>query len=112
MNAGEVAFFPWGWTADYPDAADYLSLMWYSSSPYNRGRWKSAAYDKVIDEALSVADDDRRFALYHQAEKILLGDWAMAPTPMTAAVALRKPNVRNVTLTPFGFSDLNRIVIQ
>jgi oligopeptide transport system substrate-binding protein len=112
VNAGEVAFFPWGWTVDYPDAADYLSLMWYSTSPYNRGRWKNAAYDKVIDEALSVADDNRRFALYHQAEKILLDDWAIAPTPITAAVALRKPNVRNVTLTPFGFSDFNRIVIQ
>jgi peptide/nickel transport system substrate-binding protein len=112
MNAGEVAFFPWGWTADYPDAADYLSLMWYSSSPYNRGRWKNAAYDKVIDASLGVADDTKRFALYHQAEKILLLDWGIAPTPVTAAVALRKPNVLNVTLTPFGFSDFNRIVIQ
>ena len=61
---------------------------------------------------MSVADDNRRFALYHQAEKILLDDWAIAPTPITAAVALRKPNVHNVTLTPFGFSDFNRIVIQ
>jgi peptide/nickel transport system substrate-binding protein len=112
MNAGEVAFFPWGWTADYPDAADYLQLMWYSSSPYNRGRWKNAEYDKVMDEAMATADDSKRFALYHQAEKILLNDWCMAPTPMTASVALRKPNVHNVTLTPFGFSDFNRIVIQ
>jgi oligopeptide transport system substrate-binding protein len=112
MNAGEVAFFPWGWTVDYPDAADYLSLMWCSSSPYNRGRWTNARYDKVIDQALSVADDTERFVLYHQAEKILLEDWAIAPTPVIAAVALRKANVHNVTLTPFGFSDLNRIVIQ
>ena len=32
MNAGEVAFFPWGWTADYTDAAYYLSQMWYGPS--------------------------------------------------------------------------------
>lgn len=112
MNAGEVAFFPWGWTADYPDAAYYLSLMWYSSSPYNRGRWKNTDYDAAIDSAMGTADDAARFALYWQAEKILLDDWGIAPTPMTASVALRKPNVRNVTLTPFGFSDFIRIEIE
>ena len=112
MNAGEVAFFPWGWTVDYPDAADYLSLMWYSSSPYNRGRWKNAQYDALIDQALATADETKRFALYFQAEQILMDDWAIAPTPITASVALRKPNVHNVTLTPFGFSDFNRITIE
>jgi peptide/nickel transport system substrate-binding protein len=112
MNAGEVAFFPWGWTADYPDAAYYLSQMWYGSSPYNRPRWKNADYDAVIDEAMTVADDKKRFELYHKAERILLNDWGMAPVPMTASIALRKPNVRNVTLTPFGFSLFDKIEID
>ena len=112
MNAGEVAFFPWGWTADYPDAADYLSLMYYSSSPYNRGRWKNADYDELIDEALATADDSKRVALYWKAERIILDDWAVAPTPVTASVALRKPNVHNVTLTPFGFSHFDKIEIE
>ena len=112
MNAGEVAFFPWGWTADYPDAAYYLSQMWYGPSPYNRPRWKNADYDRLIEEALGVADDAKRFALYHQAEKVLLDDWGMAPVPMTASVALRKPNVRGVTITPFGFSSFAKIEID
>jgi peptide/nickel transport system substrate-binding protein len=112
MNAGEVAFFPWGWTADYPDAAYYLSQMWYGPSPYNRARWKNAEYDKLIDEALTIADDEKRFALYHKAERVLLDDWGTAPVPMSASIGLRKPNVHNVTLTPFGFSDFRRIEID
>jgi hypothetical protein len=32
MNAGQVAFFPWAWTADYPDALTYLGDMWYGSN--------------------------------------------------------------------------------
>ena len=112
MNAGEVAFFPWGWTADYTDAAYYLSQMWYGPSPYNRPRWKNADYDKLIDEAMATADDEKRYALYHKAEKVLLDDWGMAPVPMPASIALRKPNVRNVTLTPFGFSLFTRIEID
>lgn len=112
MNAGEVPFFPWGWTMDYPDAATYLQDMWYSTSPYNRPRWKNAEYDRLIDEALITADDAKRFVLYNKAEKILLDDFGMVPLPITASVGLRKPNVRNVTLTPFGFSTFDRIEID
>jgi ABC-type oligopeptide transport system substrate-binding subunit len=112
MNAGEVPFFPWGWTQDYPDAATFLHDMWYSTSPYNRPRWKNADYDALIDQALTTPDDTQRFALYHKAEKILLDDYGMVPLPITASVGLRKPNVHNVTLTPFGFSLFDKIVID
>ena len=112
MNAGEVAFFPWGWTMDYPDAATFLSDMWTSKSRYNRARWKNPDYDALMDQALTTADEPARFALYHRAEKILLDDFGMVPLPITASIGLRKPNVRNVTLTPFGFSAFDRIVID
>jgi oligopeptide transport system substrate-binding protein len=112
MNAGEVAFFPWGWTADYPDAMTFLGEMWQSKSPFNRPRWSNAAFDKVIDEAQTEPDDMKRFALYRQAEKILMDDWATAPLPATTNIALRKPNVKNVTVTPFGYSVFRDALIQ
>jgi oligopeptide transport system substrate-binding protein len=112
MNAGEVAFFPWGWTADYPDAMYYLSQMWYSTSPYNRPRWKSPEYDKIIDEAQTTADDKARYALYHKAEKVLMDDWGTAPLPMTAVIGLVKPNVKNAGMTPFGFSSFKNTTID
>jgi oligopeptide transport system substrate-binding protein len=112
MNAGEIAFFPWGWTADYPDALTYLRDMWYSKSPFNRARWSNPAYDKVIEQALAESDDQKRYQLYHQAEKILMDDWATAPLPATENLGLRKPNVKNVTVTPFGYSSFATAEIQ
>jgi len=112
MNAGEVAFFPWGWTADYPDAMTFLGEMWQSKSPFNRARWSNAAFDKVIDQAQTEPDDAKRFALYRQAEKILMDDWATAPLPATTNIALRKPNVKNATVTPFGYSVFQDVSIQ
>ena len=38
MNAGEVAFFPWGWTADFVDPATFLQAVFYSKSQFNRPR--------------------------------------------------------------------------
>jgi oligopeptide transport system substrate-binding protein len=112
MNAGEVAFFPWGWTAGYPDAMYYLSQVWHSKSPYNRSRWSNAEFDKVIDKARTVANAEERYKLYHEAEKILMADWGTAPLPILSNIALRKPNVKNVTMTPFGYSDFNKITIN
>ena len=112
MNAGEVAFFPWGWTAGYPDAMYYLAQVWYGPSPYNRARYKNPEYDRLIEQAQSTADDKARYDLYHQAERVLADDWAMAPLPILANVALRKPNVRNITITPFGFSSAQQTEIE
>jgi len=103
MNAGEVAFFPWGWTSGYPDAMYYLQQMWHSKSPYNRGRWSNARFDALIDEAVSTVDDAKRFALYRQAEMIYIEDVGAAPLPMPANIALIKPNVVDARITPFGF---------
>lgn len=112
MNAGEVAFFPWGWTADYPDAMTFLGDVWYSASPYNRARWKNADYDSVIDQARTEGDAAKRYALYHAAEKILMQDWATAPLPITTYVALHKPNVHGLAVTPFGWSSFQQVTMN
>jgi len=111
MNAGQVALFPWGWTADYPDAMTFLGEMWYGSSPYNRSRWESADFDRIIDQARSTVNDEQRYALYHRAEDILLADWGGIPLPTTAVLGLRKPYVKNATLTPFGFSSFQDVTL-
>ena len=41
-----------------------------------------------------------------------MDDWATAPLPATTNIALRKPNVKNVTVTPFGFSVFQDALIQ
>jgi oligopeptide transport system substrate-binding protein len=112
MNAGQVAFFPWAWTADYPDAMSYLGDMWYGSSPYNRPRWKNADYDKLIDQARAETDDAKRYDLYHQAEKILLADWGAIPLPTISVMALCKPNVKGAAITPFGFASFQGVTIE
>jgi oligopeptide transport system substrate-binding protein len=112
MNAGEEAFFPWGWTADYPDAMTFLGAVWMSDSPYNRSRYKNADFDRIMSQAQMTGDAAARYALYWQAEKLLMADWATAPLPITTYVALRKPNVHGLTETPFGFSSFQLMTMD
>lgn len=103
MNAGQVAFFPWAWSAAYPDGLYFLRDVWYGPSTYNRSRWQNDAYDELIERASETPDNDSRYMLYHQAEKILLDDWGTCPTIVQMLVALRKPYVEGVTLSAFRF---------
>src|SRR5579885_412269 len=112
MNAGEVAFFPWGWTADYPDALYFLSQLWDSRSPYNRVRWKNADYDKLIDQAQGEPNAEARYKIYAQAEKIILDDVGMAPLYIRTQIWLKQPNVKNVYLTPFRMLPYAKVEME
>ncbi len=112
MNEGQVPFFSWGWTADYPDAAYFLSQMWHSKSRWNRPRYANPKYDELVDRAMTVADNEARYRLYHQAERLLLEDVGMVPLTVRMQVAIRKPNVANVYLTPFRYRPFAEVRIQ
>ena len=103
MNAGEVAFFPWGWTAGYPDGLYFLEDVWYGPSRYNRSRWKNADFDKLIEQARQTPNEKARYELYHRAEQVLLDDWGTCPTTVRMQIAVAKPTVKDAHLTPFRF---------
>ncbi|MDX1390463.1 MAG: ABC transporter substrate-binding protein, partial [Acidobacteriota bacterium] len=103
MNAGQVAFFPWAWSAAYPDGLYFLRDVWYGPSVYNRSRWQNDRFDALIERASETAGAEARYALYHEAEKVLLSDWGTCPTVVRLQVALVKPYVKGAELTAFRF---------
>ena len=103
MNAGQVAFFPWAWSAAYPDGLYFLRDVWYGPSPYNRSRWRNETFDALIERASRTPGDAERLELYHRAERVLLDDWGTCPTVVEMHVALVKPDLEGVSLTAFRF---------
>ncbi len=112
MNVGGVAMFPWGWTADYADAASFLDDMYYSKSPYNRAKWVNADFDALIEKARVTGDAAERYKLYNEAEQIMLSDWAVVPTTMRKQVAIKAPELKDVYLTPFRIRPFNTAKID
>lgn len=112
MNAGEVPFFSWGWSAGYPDALYFLSQMWHSKSRFNRPRYANAEFDRLIDQAQITPDNAARYKLYHAAEKTLMDDWGTCGIFVRTIVALIKPNVSGATLTPMRFLPFDKVAIK
>ena len=72
----------------------------------------NAEYDALIDEAATTADAEARYALYHKAEKVLMGRLGHLPAARADAIAVVKPNVKGVHLTPFRFLPFTDVSIE
>lgn len=61
---------------DYIDPSNLLTSLWRSTSEAGSPRhsWRSEEFDRLVTEAGSEADPDRRIELYQQAERILVED--------------------------------------
>ncbi|WP_280567771.1 peptide ABC transporter substrate-binding protein [Chromohalobacter sp. 296-RDG] len=67
-----------GWIADYNDAENFLTLL-RSGVGNNYGAYSNPKYDKLLDQAASTQDLDKREALLEQAENVVLDDYALVP---------------------------------
>ena len=59
------------WVGDYNDPNTFLD-MFLSESGNNRTGWKSVEYDQLIAAAAMEVDRDRRFAIFREAETLLI----------------------------------------
>ena len=90
-----------GWQADYADPQDFIDVLFYSKSDVNHGNYSNPDVDKLILEARTETDNNRRFLLYNQAEQIIVDDAAIFPLWFdTDGYALVKPWVKGYEFTP------------
>jgi oligopeptide transport system substrate-binding protein len=67
-----------GWVGDYPDPNTFLD-MFVTDGPQNNTGWSSKEYDRLIEEAATESDPQRRMQLLHEAEVILMDNLPIIP---------------------------------
>ena len=67
-----------GWLADYNDPENFLGLL-KCGVQYNYGRYCSAEFDALMDQAQVTVDLKERAQLMYQAEKIAMDSYAAMP---------------------------------
>ncbi len=82
------------WIGDYNDPNTYLD-MFITGGGNNQTGWSNATYDRLIAEAGRTADPAKRFALFQQAEAILLDEVPLAPVFFGTRTYLIHPSVKN-----------------
>jgi ABC-type oligopeptide transport system substrate-binding subunit len=89
---------PRGWTADYPDPADWFPVFLTTSSN-NVSLYQNQQYDNFVRAAGAELQADRRDQEYQQAQVMLVGDAPVAFLAQPVSWNLLRPYVRGVTTT-------------
>ncbi len=94
-----------GWIPDYVDPMAYLDLFSITSSN-NSGKYNNNDFQKLITEANTTRDFEKRIELLQEAEKILIEDVALIPLYQDNDMYLIRPYIKNLVRNPFntGFS--------
>lgn len=98
QNPPEIFYM--GWVADYPDPDTFMQIF-RSFSTDNRTGWGNQEYDRLVKEAGSILDTNKRLSLYNIAQKILCEDASpFIPLYATKQNYLMKPFVKGFIVNP------------
>ncbi|MGK3125328.1 ABC transporter substrate-binding protein [Candidatus Pantoea formicae] len=84
------------WCSDYNEPSTFLNML-LSGASINTAFYSSDAFDKIMAQTLTAADNTQRAALYQQAEAQLDKDSAIVPVYYRVSVRLVKPWVGGFT---------------
>jgi oligopeptide transport system substrate-binding protein len=81
IKAKKGQVWSFSWSADYPDAEDFLQLfITKNQSPGpNDSNYSNPEYDKLYEKSLTLPDSPARTAIYQQMSKILNEDCPWIP---------------------------------
>ena len=104
--------FEIGWIADYVDPEDFLDLLLHSESSNNYGNYANPEFDKLVVQARTEQDQNKRLQLYQQAEQLAISDAAWIPMWFEKGYLLVKPNVKGYNPPPLVLPYLAGVSIE
>ena len=100
LDSGEFQIAgPRGWTADFPDPADWYDIFLTTSSN-NLSLWQNQQYDDFVRVARTDTNASRRDQEYMQAQSMLVGDAPVVFLAQSVNWYLVRSYVRSVIVSP------------
>ncbi|WP_432204382.1 peptide ABC transporter substrate-binding protein [Cetobacterium somerae] len=100
-----------GWIADYNDPMNFLDL-WVSNGGNNDAGYSNPEYDNLIKEAQKETDPEKRTALLHKAEDILMNDMPIIPLYYYTSIVVANPKVKGWVKSPLGGYDFKKAYVE
>jgi len=101
-RAGDYQISRNGWVCDYNDPSNILELF-YSTNGNNDGKYNNPAFDEAMNKAANETDPKKRFEYLHEAEDIMMKDFACIPVAFYNDFYLMSTKVKGAWHSPYGF---------
>jgi oligopeptide transport system substrate-binding protein len=114
LDAGNFQIFDLGWIADYIDPQNFLEIKFYSKNigSTNETQYDNPRVDDLLEQAQTEQDQEERYRLYQEAERIIVEDAAWIPLFHSKNSYLVKPYVQSYDVPPLVVPHLRYVTIQ
>ena len=112
MSKNEVTFFRGSWIADYPDAENYLSVFYSKNRvPFgpNYTGYFNDKFDRLFEQSYYENDPQKRFALYHQMDNMILEYASIVPIYYDQSVVMLQNNISGYPMNPLNLMILKTV---
>lgn len=100
------------WFGDYPDPSTFLELL-KSDGSNNTSGYHNPEFDRLFAEGNAVIDPAKRYALFREAETVMLKEQPIIPLFHYVTTNLYRPGVvKNMDLNMWGYRALHRIELN
>ena len=98
-GSGDFDAIMWSWLG-LTDAADYFYLQHHTGEGLNFTGYSNPEFDALVEQGSQVSDFDQRYAIYQQANKILVDDAPYIYMYAKSEVKAWAPYVKGYTVRP------------
>ncbi len=114
VNEGRVQMFNMGWVGDYPDAANFLQLLYsknVSPGP-NHCHYQNPEYDREYDAAMNSSTEKERNEHWAKCQEMAREDCAWIFCHFGKANSLVRPTVGNYIASDFPYGQEAFFTVQ
>jgi peptide/nickel transport system substrate-binding protein len=91
-----------GWTFDSPNPHEFLRYVLGWDSRGNLSKWRSAAFQALVNQAEASRDEGSRNELFRQAVRLVAAEVPVVPLAHVRDTVALRQGVRGVVLQPTG----------
>lgn len=95
-----------GWLGDYMDPSTFMDIF-TTENGQNNAKYSNPMYDELISAARKETNHEKRIQMFHDAEKLLIDDAAIAPLYFYTEPVVISPKLQGVVNTKLGFVLFN-----
>jgi ABC-type oligopeptide transport system substrate-binding subunit len=96
-----------GWSVDYPDPQDFLSVLWTTHAAFNQSHVSVPQADALLAQADGMSEQSTRMPLYKHAEQLLVTQGAAIPLAQTYTTYALRSRVAHWRIAPTNVTPLS-----
>lgn len=108
LQGGDYQCGRLGWTVQVPAPYMVLQPLFYTGSGDNNSQYTNPDFDKLIDEAGAITDQDERVKKYQEADRKLSDDFPVVPLFYYRHTYVASQRVNNLFLDARGYARMQR----